>query len=78
VPEDFQSDVFLSHSTKDKPVVRELVAWWQRDGVRAGRDEEQITLAANIPAKIEKGLGVTEMETNAAITFACQRRIFSR
>ncbi len=52
----FTYDVFLSHSSKDKPVVRELAARLQRDGVRVWLDEEQIKPGDSIPAKIEEGL----------------------
>lgn len=40
--DEFQFDVFLSHSAKDKPVVRELAARLQQDGVRVWLDEVQI------------------------------------
>jgi hypothetical protein len=39
---EFQFDVFLSHSAKDKAVVRELAARLQQDGVRVWLDEEQL------------------------------------
>ncbi len=56
MPAEFEYDVFLSHSAKDKPVVRELVARLKRDGVRVWFDEEQIKPGDSIPAKIEEGL----------------------
>jgi hypothetical protein len=40
MPADFQFDVFLSHSAKDKAVVRPLAARLQQDGVRVWLDEE--------------------------------------
>jgi hypothetical protein len=46
----FQYDVFLSHSSKDKPVVRELAARLKKDGVRVWLDEEQIKPGDSIPA----------------------------
>ena len=49
---EFQFDVFLSHSAKDKAVLRELAARLQQDGVRAWLDEEQIKPGDSIPAKI--------------------------
>ena len=52
----FQFDVFLSHSAKDKAVVRELAARLKQDGVRVWLDEEQIKPGDSIPAKIEAGL----------------------
>lgn len=53
---EFQYDVFLSHSAKDKAVVRELAARLKKDGVRVWLDEEQIIPGDNIPAKIEEAL----------------------
>ena len=55
VPE-FSFDVFLSHSSQDKVVVRELAIRLKADGIRVWLAEEQIKLADNIPAKIEQGL----------------------
>src|ERR1039458_9157071 len=52
----FQFDVFLSHSTKDKTVVRELATRLKQDGVRVWFDEEQIKPGDSIPAKIEEWL----------------------
>jgi nucleotide-binding universal stress UspA family protein len=40
--EHFNYDVFLSHSSKDKAVVRELAARLKKDGIRVWLDEEQI------------------------------------
>lgn len=54
--EQFTHDVFLSHSSKDKPAVRELAARLKKDGVRVWLDEEQIKPGDSIPAKIEEGL----------------------
>jgi hypothetical protein len=54
--EEFQFDVFLSHSAKDKAVVRPLAARLKKDGVRVWLDEEQIKPGDSIPAKIEEGL----------------------
>lgn len=54
--EQFTYDVFLSHSSKDKPVVRELAARLKKDGIRVWLDEEQIRPGDSIPAKIEEGL----------------------
>ena len=52
----FDFDVFLSHSSKDKPVVREIAARLKKDCVRVWFDEEQIKPGDSIPAKIEEGL----------------------
>lgn len=52
----FDFDVFLSHSSKDKPIVREIAARLKKDGVRVWLDEEQIKPGDSIPTKIEEGL----------------------
>jgi hypothetical protein len=52
----FQFDVFVSHSAKDKPIVRELAARLKNDGLGIWLDEEQIEPGDNVPAKIEEGL----------------------
>ena len=51
----FDFDIFLSHSSKDKPVVRGIAARLKKDGVRVWFDEEQIKPGDSIPAKIEEG-----------------------
>jgi hypothetical protein len=53
---DFAFDVFLSHSAKDKPVVRDLARRLTADGLRVWFDESQIRPGDSIPAKIEDGL----------------------
>ena len=53
---EFQYDVFLSHSSKDKTVVREIAERLKCGGVRVWLDEEQIKPGDSIPAKIEEGL----------------------
>ncbi|MFN0104709.1 MAG: SUMF1/EgtB/PvdO family nonheme iron enzyme [Bryobacteraceae bacterium] len=54
--EPYRFDVFLSHSSKDKPVVRALAERMRNDGVRVWFDEWEILPGDNIPAKIEEGL----------------------
>lgn len=49
-------DVFLSHSSKDKAIVRELAERLKKDGLRVWFDEWEIKIAQSIPAKIEEGL----------------------
>jgi small GTP-binding protein len=53
--DDFTYDVFLSHSSKDKAVVRPLAKRLRADGLRVWFDEWEI-YPDNIPAKIEEGL----------------------
>ena len=52
MPQDPQFDVFLSHSSKDKAVVRELAERLRGDGLRVWFDEP----GGNSPEKIEDGL----------------------
>lgn len=54
--DDFKYDVFLSHSSKDKAVVRDLAKRLQADGLRVWFDEWEIKPGDSIPAKIEEGL----------------------
>ena len=56
MPEEFPYDVFLSHSTKDKLVVRDVAERLRKDGLRVWFDEWEIRPGDSIPAKIEEGL----------------------
>jgi WD40 repeat protein len=53
---EFQYDVFLSHSSKDKAVVRDIAKRLQADGLSVWLDEQQIKPGDSIPAKVETGL----------------------
>ncbi len=57
---DFTHDVFLSHSSKDKDVVRPTAERLRADGLRVWFDEWVLkpgdSIPAKIEAKIEKGL----------------------
>src|SRR4051794_29410783 len=55
-PETFDFDVFLSHSSKDKPVVRSLAERLKRDGLKVWFDQWEIRLGDSIYAKIRDGL----------------------
>ena len=52
----FAHDVFLSHSSKDKEVVRAVAERLRADGLRVWFDEWEIRPGDSIPAKIEEGL----------------------
>jgi small GTP-binding protein len=52
----FSFDVFLSHSSKDKPLVRRIAERLKADGVRVWLDEWEIRAGDSIPAKVEEGL----------------------
>ena len=54
--QDFQYDVFLSHSAKDKAVVRPLAERLRQDGLKVWFDEWVLKPGDSIPAKIEEGL----------------------
>ena len=59
--ESFTHDVFLSHSSTDKAVVRELAERLREDGIRVWFDEWDITLGDSIPSKIESALDSTRV-----------------
>lgn len=52
----FSYDVFLSHSAKDKAIVRDLAERLKRDGLLVWFDEWEILPGHNIPAKLDEGL----------------------
>ena len=56
MPAEFPYDVFLSHSSKDKQVVRDVAERLRKDGLRVWFDEWEIRPGDSIPAKIEEGL----------------------
>jgi hypothetical protein len=56
LPDNFQYAVFLSHSAKDKAVVRPLPERLRKDGLKVWFDEWEIKPGDSIPAKIEEGL----------------------
>ena len=56
MPDEFKYDVFLSHSAKDKAVVRPLAERLREDGLKVWFDEWEIKPGDSIPAKIEEGL----------------------
>jgi small GTP-binding protein len=54
--ETFSYDVFLSHSSQDKPIVRELAERLRSDGLKVWFDELEIKPGDSIFTKIEEGL----------------------
>lgn len=54
--DDFKYDVFLSHSSKDKDIVRPLAERLRADGLRVWFDDWILKPGDSIPAKIEEGL----------------------
>ena len=53
---EFAFDVFLSHSSKDKPVVRDIAERLRADGLRVWFDEWILKPGDHVHAKIEDGL----------------------
>jgi len=56
MPDEFPYDVFLSHSAKDKTIVRAVAERLRADGLRVWFDEWVLKAGDSIPAKIEEGL----------------------
>jgi hypothetical protein len=54
--EQFTYDVFLSHSAKDKPIVRDLAQRLKADGLRVWLDDWEIQPGDSIPARIRQAL----------------------
>jgi tetratricopeptide (TPR) repeat protein len=54
--DNFKYDVFLSHSSKDKAVVRAVAARLRADKLQVWFDEWELRPGDSIPAKIEEGL----------------------
>src|SRR4051812_24694825 len=54
--DNFAYDVFLSHSSRDKPVVRAVAERLRADGLRVWLDDWEIRPGDSIPSKIEDGL----------------------
>jgi TIR domain/WD domain, G-beta repeat len=52
----FKYDVFLSHSAKDKVVVREVATRLRQDGLRVWFDEWVLKPGDSIPAMVEQGV----------------------
>src|SRR5437762_13864754 len=56
MPDEFPYDVFLSHSAKDKAVVRDVAERLRKNGLKVWFDEWVLKPGDSIPAKIEEGL----------------------
>ena len=54
--DDFAFDVFLSHSSRDKEIVRPLAERLRKDGLRVCFDEWELRPGDSIPSKIQAGL----------------------
>jgi hypothetical protein len=56
--QDFQYDVFLSHSAKDKAVVRPLAERLRKDGLKVWFDEWVLKPEVPLAHRMGEGLGV--------------------
>jgi hypothetical protein len=56
MPDALPYDVFLSHSAKDRAMVRPLAERLRKDGLKVWFDEWVLKPGDSIPAKIEEGL----------------------
>ena len=56
MPDQFEYDVFVSHSAKDKAVVRPLAERLRQGRPKVWFDEWVLKPGDGIPAKIEEGL----------------------
>lgn len=52
----FIYDVFLSHSSKDKAIVRDIAERLRKDGLKVWFDKWSIKPGNSIPSKVEEGL----------------------
>jgi len=71
MPDPFDYDVFLSHSARDKPAVRQLAERLKGDGLRVWLDEWEIQPGDSIPLAIERGL-----ERSRTLVLAMSRHAF--
>ncbi len=69
VPPEFEYDVFLSHSSKDKAAVRPVAERLRKDGLRVWFDEWVLKPGDSIPAKIE-----AELEHSRVLVLCRPRR----
>jgi hypothetical protein len=56
VPEEYEYQVYLGHSSLDKEVVRQIRDSFERNGIRYWYDEEQLSTAGSVPSRMESGL----------------------
>ena len=52
---------FISHSSKDKPFIRKLVADLTAEGVSVWLDEQRIRVGDSIPERIGQGLAESDI-----------------
>jgi TIR domain len=75
MPDELPYNVFLSHSAKDKPVVRPVAERLRRDELRVWFDEWVLKAGDSIPAKIEEGLEYSRVLACPAVASARRRML---
>jgi hypothetical protein len=73
--DEFSFDVFLSHSSKDKAIARDVAERLRRDGLRVWFDEWVLRAGDSIPAKIEEGLEHSRVLACPAVASARRRML---
>jgi hypothetical protein len=56
VPEEYEYQVYLGHSSLDKEVVRQIRDRFERSGIKYWYDEEQLSAAGSVISRMERGL----------------------
>jgi hypothetical protein len=64
MPDNFQFDVFLSHSSKDKPTVRAVAERLRADGLRVWLDDWQLRPGDNILPELTPGVKCVIIQWN--------------
>lgn len=71
MPNDFKYDVFLSHSAKDNPVVRELANRLKKDNLRVWFDEKD-----SLFSRERAGVGEEALESSRELVFCMSVNAF--
>ena len=70
----FAYDVFLSHSSKEKAIVRDIAERLKKDGIKVWFDAWEINPGDSIPAKIEEGLEHSRVLACPAVAYGRRRK----
>ena len=65
--DEFPYDVFLSHSAKDKPVVRDVAERLKKDGLRVWFDEWELRPEVPFAHRMGEGAGVRAARTEEGL-----------
>lgn len=56
IPEEYEYQVYLGHSSLDKEIVRQIRDAFEQKGVKYWYDEEQLSEGGSVPRRMERGL----------------------